>query len=152
MVPSRISGAMYLLVPCLGLILVMSTRPENNDILPWSVNRSLTHMHLSLCTIWSSCIIPVDPMWRTARPKSEIQQVQLSFTKIFLLFRSLWAIPGLIWEPKQVDNYTGNNYFGTKSSWSVHVSTCLYIHMQMMQTVCNWVYKTLCLHAWERQL
>lgn len=44
--------------------------------------------------------IPVAPTCRTASPKSEIQHVWLFFTRMFLLFKSLCAIPGLIWAPE----------------------------------------------------
>ena len=46
----------------------------------------------------ASCLmaLPVAPTCRTARPKSEMQQERSFFTRMFLLFRSLCAIPGFI--------------------------------------------------------
>lgn len=60
-------------------------------------NHSVSLYYLLVPTRWLGAIsmVSVAESWRTAKPRSAMQQVPFFFTKMFLDFRSLWAIAGL---------------------------------------------------------
>lgn len=47
-------------------------------------------------TLWlgAMSMVSVAESWRTARPRSAMQHVPFFFTRMFLDFRSLWAMAG----------------------------------------------------------
>lgn len=53
--------------------------------------------YLLVPTLWfgAMSMVSVAESWRTARPKSAMQQVPFFFTRMFFDFRSLCAIAGL---------------------------------------------------------
>lgn len=52
--------------------------------------------YLLVPTLWfgAMSMVSVAESWRTARPRSAIQQVPFFFTRMFFDFRSLWAMAG----------------------------------------------------------
>lgn len=52
--------------------------------------------YLLVPTLWlgAMSMVSVAESWRTARPRSAMQHVPLFFTRMFLDFRSLWAMAG----------------------------------------------------------
>lgn len=64
--------------------------PHADSCIQHNQHAALTQLSLSLLS--STHLINL-----TAKPKSAIQQVPFFFTRMFLLFRSRWAIAGLPW-------------------------------------------------------
>lgn len=95
MVSSSTSGAMYL-----------SNRQHNMQQFrkPWMTKRSRSlpppdvsdDANLLVPTLWLGAMSMVSEAesWRTANPRSAMAQLQFFFTRMFLDFRSLWAMPG----------------------------------------------------------
>lgn len=52
--------------------------------------------YLLVPTLWfgAMSMVSVAESWRTARPRSAMQQVPFFFTRMFFDLRSLWAIAG----------------------------------------------------------
>lgn len=52
--------------------------------------------YLLVPTLWlgAMSMVSVAESWRTARPRSAMQHVPFFFTRMFLDFRSLWAMAG----------------------------------------------------------
>lgn len=52
--------------------------------------------YLLVPTLWfgAMSMVSVAESWRTARPRSAMQQVPFFFTRMFFDFKSLWAIAG----------------------------------------------------------
>lgn len=60
------------------------------------MSKMFARSYLLVPTLWfgAMSMVSVAESWRTARPRSAIQQVPFFFTRMFFDFRSLWAIAG----------------------------------------------------------
>lgn len=67
----------------------------------------------------------------TARPKSAMQHVPFFFTKMFLLFISLWAIAGF----PETKNLTFYNIYNT-GNWVWNTN-----HIQLNFNAKNWIHE-----------